>query len=98
MNPLRTFNPAKLDMDIPYVSPWGSSALIGRLSPREREVAELVAMGWPFDEIARKLGIARKTFDIYIGNIRERLGVTNHGIGRIWFAAQFDAKESPPPA
>ena len=61
--------------------------LIAKLTARELEVAENIAMGMPQKDIAKKLGISTKTLDIFRGNVRKKLGVPTHGIGRIWFCA-----------
>lgn len=45
------------------------------LTPREREVAELVARGWMNKIIADKLGIAEKTVQIHRGQVCRKLKV-----------------------
>ena len=69
------------------LEPAKAQALVKSLTPREKQVAEMVAMGVPQKDIAKKLGISTKTLDIFRGNVREKLGATTHGIGRIWFCA-----------
>jgi len=69
------------------MDPAKAQALINGLTPREKQVAELIAMGLAQKDIAKKLGISTKTLDIFRGNVREKLGATTHGIGRIWFCA-----------
>lgn len=69
------------------MDPAKAAALIGSLTPREKQVAELIAMGLAQRDIAKKLGISTKTLDIFRGNVREKLGATTHGIGRVWFCA-----------
>jgi FixJ family two-component response regulator len=69
------------------MDPAKAQNLINGLTPRERQVAELIAMGVPQKDIAKKLGISTKTLDIFRGNVREKLGATTHGIARIWFCA-----------
>ncbi len=69
------------------MDPAKAQALINSLTPREKQVAEHIAMGLAQKDIAKKLGISTKTLDIFRGNVREKLGVTTHGIGRIWFCA-----------
>lgn len=45
------------------------------LSEREREVAERVARGLSNEEIARELGISRRTVDRHLANAYARLGI-----------------------
>jgi RNA polymerase sigma factor (sigma-70 family) len=45
------------------------------LSPREREVCELIASGLANDEIARRLTISRYTVKVHVSNILGKLGV-----------------------
>jgi DNA-binding CsgD family transcriptional regulator len=46
------------------------------LTPREAEVAELMAAGIPNRQIAEKLGISPKTLDIHRGHVMEKLGAS----------------------
>jgi FixJ family two-component response regulator len=71
------------------LDPAKAKSLVDSLTPREKQVAEQIAMGLPQKDIAKKLGISTKTLDIFRGNVREKLGATTHGIGRIWFCAAF---------
>jgi DNA-binding CsgD family transcriptional regulator len=47
------------------------------LSPREREVLELVAKGLPGKQVARELGISTKTVEQHKSRIFTKLGVPN---------------------
>lgn len=47
------------------------------LSPREREVLELLLRGQPSREIARALNIGLKTVEFHRANIRAKFGVTS---------------------
>jgi len=69
------------------LNPAHAKALIDSLTPRERQVAELIAMGVQQKDIARQLHISPKTLDIHRGGVRTKLGVPVHGIPRIWFCA-----------
>lgn len=51
--------------------------LLERLSPREREVAQLVALGDPNKVIAHKLGISEKTVHVHRQHIMEKTLVAN---------------------
>ena len=57
--------------------PPGSAkaARLGRLTAREREVAELVAAGFANKEIAHRLGISQRTVDGHRARAMDKLGV-----------------------
>ncbi len=50
---------------------------LARLTPREREVLELAALGLHAKEIAGKLGISPRTVEVHKTRIMEKLGVRN---------------------
>ena len=50
---------------------------LGELTPREREVAALIAKGLSNGEIAEKLVVSKRTVETHIANIRSKLGFTN---------------------
>ncbi|HXM54417.1 MAG TPA: alpha/beta fold hydrolase [Candidatus Dormibacteraeota bacterium] len=54
-----------------------------RLTPREREVAELVTLGLTNAEIAERLGIGRRTVESHLERLRSKLGL----VGRAQLAA-----------
>ena len=47
-------------------------ALLGRLSPREREVARLIALGLPNKLVARQLDISEKTVHVHRQHVMEK--------------------------
>jgi len=49
----------------------------GPLTPREREVLELVAQGLANKEIASRLGISERTVKFHIASIMDKLGAEN---------------------
>ncbi|HSM91447.1 MAG TPA: response regulator [Anaeromyxobacteraceae bacterium] len=51
-----------------------AQALLSRLTPREREVADLVARGLRSKEIAEELGAAVKTVNIHRSRVMAKLG------------------------
>ena len=55
----------------------GGKEPLDRLTPREREVLELVGRGFPNKLIARELAVAEKTVKTHVGNIFAKLGVTD---------------------
>ena len=63
----------------------------GRLTPREHEVALLVAAGLPNAAIAQQLGLSPSTVGTYLQHIRQRLDLRN----RLEIAAWVHAGHSP---
>jgi DNA-binding CsgD family transcriptional regulator/tetratricopeptide (TPR) repeat protein len=59
----------------PLLMPLGRA--VGQLSRREREIAELAAMGLVRRQIAERLVISRRTVDSHLQRIYAKLGVTN---------------------
>src|SRR3990167_9165167 len=55
------------------------------LTPREKEILELVSQGMADKEIAAKLFIAPVTVGNHLQNIREKLGVRSRGLAAAWW-------------
>jgi two-component system nitrate/nitrite response regulator NarL len=53
------------------------SSPLAQLSPRQREVLELLSLGMDNDQIARRLYISRNTVKFHVRTIYRRLGVHN---------------------
>jgi len=53
------------------------SSTIERLTPREREVVNLIARGYSYRETANRLGISVKTLESHMGHIFEKLSVAS---------------------
>lgn len=69
-----------------------AQALLQRLSPREREVAHLVAQGDPNKVVAHKLGISEKTVHVHRQHIMEKTQVGNAAeLTRLMLAADSNA-------
>jgi DNA-binding NarL/FixJ family response regulator len=51
--------------------------LIEALTPREKQVLELVADGLPNKEIAARLGIGAETVKFHLGSVLGKLGASN---------------------
>jgi DNA-binding CsgD family transcriptional regulator len=72
-----------------------------RLTPREREVAQLVADGLKDLVIARRLGLARSTVTTHVRRIQHRLDLTGRDAIVAWLAARrspVDRATGRPPA
>ena len=54
------------------------------LSPREREVLQLVLDGLANKQIARRLGISEKTVKGHLTNLFQRIGVTDRTQAALW--------------
>jgi len=53
---------------------WGA---VAGLTPREREVAELIADGNSNKEAGRRLGISPRTVELHRAHLMEKLGARN---------------------
>ena len=74
---------------------------IGALSAREREVADLVALGATNPEIASRLFLSRKTVEHHVSNALAKLGLRSRAelaaqVGRSG-PASTDGDGAPPP-
>ncbi|WP_053720961.1 response regulator [Saccharothrix sp. NRRL B-16348] len=67
---ISAFRPA-----MPTAEDRALSQAVRRLSPRERQVCELLAEGLANDEIAQRLAISRYTVKVHVSNILGKLGV-----------------------
>lgn len=69
-----------------------------RLTPRERQVLELVTMGKTAKEIARTLGASHRTIEIHRGHLMEKMGAaTLAELVRMRLLTESDDPPSPPP-
>jgi DNA-binding NarL/FixJ family response regulator len=50
---------------------------LDRLTPREREVLQLIGRGFPNKRIARQLEVSEKTVKTHVGHVLAKLGVTD---------------------
>lgn len=62
-----------------------SAEPMARLTPREREIAELIAQGMSNREIAETLVIARRTAEAHVEHILVKLGFTSRAKIAAWF-------------
>lgn len=70
--------------------------LLASLSPREREVAQLVAQGQPNKLIAATLGISEKTVHIHRQHVMEKTGVSSAAeLARLMLRADPAALDEP---
>jgi DNA-binding CsgD family transcriptional regulator len=72
------------------LSQFGSSFL----TPRERDVVQLVLKGYPSKVAAQRLGISSQTEQVHRKNIYKKLGLSSHGE---LFSLFFDALVQPCP-
>ena len=64
---------------------------ISELTPRERQVAELIARGYTNPQIAAELTITRETAKTHVSNILSKLGVSSRSEVRMLMAEhRFD--------
>ena len=57
---------------------------LARLTPREREIAALVARGLANREIAETLTVAQRTVETHVHNILGKLELTSRGQLAFW--------------
>jgi DNA-binding NarL/FixJ family response regulator len=87
--------------DSPF-SPRASRALLQRraehrtgveLTPREREVLELVGKGLANKQISRRLGITEKTVKAHLTSVFQRIGVSDRTSAALWAARHLSNEE-----
>ncbi len=77
-------------------SDHGATAPPGALTPREREVVELVAAGRSNKAIAEELFISPATAARHVANILAKLGFNSRAQIAAWAADKHDPGDSPP--
>lgn len=71
-----------------------AEAGIGRLTPRQREVARLIARGYTYKETAATLEISVKTLENHISRIFEKLGIASrHELSALAYETGFIGAE-----
>jgi len=60
-----------------YEFAYHPARYISDLTPRERQVAELIARGYTNPQIAAELTITRETTKTHVSNILSKLGVSS---------------------
>ena len=68
---------AAIHEDLPPISAATAGGPLRPLSPRERQVLELVARGYSNQDIAEALEISLKTVEVHTVNIRKKLPIRN---------------------
>jgi DNA-binding NarL/FixJ family response regulator len=66
------------------------------LTPREREILDLIATGHANKEIARLLQISEKTVKSHCGRLFQRIGATDRTQAAIWALKRLSADDSAP--
>ncbi|RNM16782.1 ATP-binding protein [Nocardioides pocheonensis] len=74
------------------VSPVASPQAHNVLTPREREVADLVAQGLSSKDVAAKLVVSRRTVDAHVDHIFAKLGFNSRTQIAAWVAQQHAAE------
>lgn len=73
-----------------------AAAAFGRLSPREHEVARLVAQGLPNKSIARVLAISERTVHVHRQRVMEKTGVSSAAqLARLMLRADPASLDTP---
>jgi two-component system, LuxR family, response regulator FixJ len=76
-----------------------AAAVLATLSPREREVAVLVARGQPNKLVAARLGISEKTVHIHRQRVMEKAGIASAAeLARLMLVADPRALDAPLPS
>jgi predicted ATPase/DNA-binding CsgD family transcriptional regulator/DNA-binding XRE family transcriptional regulator len=68
--------------------PGPASGSVGRLSPREHEVAVLIARGWTNRQIAQQLVLSERTVETHVTAILGKLGWTSRAQIATWIGEQ----------
>lgn len=80
-----------------YLVPASSEQRLEVLTPRERQVFELVARGVTHREIAEQLGIGKKSVDTYRARVYQKLGIASRAeLVSIALDAGVLARPKPP--
>jgi DNA-binding NarL/FixJ family response regulator len=79
---------ADVEAGVVTAAPAGSERtdLGVELTPREQEIAELLASGLSNKEIAARLVISRRTVETHVGNVLDKLGLTSRAQVASWLA------------
>ena len=92
-----------------YLSPAASKQLVGdmlarrsdepssgaHLTPRQRQVLQLIAEGCPRKQIAQKIGVSAKTVDTYRAQIMQQLNI-HDTVGLVRYAMKVGLIETEP--
>jgi DNA-binding NarL/FixJ family response regulator len=70
--------------------PFARDPSVRRLTPREREIALLVAVGLKDVTIARRLGLSPKTVNSYVHGVLRRLQLSSRTEIVAWVSARLD--------
>lgn len=78
------------------VKPEEAHAKVASLTPREKQVALLIARGWSNHEVAAGLNISPKTLDIHRAKVRMKLGCEQNGIASIVYTYILTSQDELP--
>jgi two-component system CheB/CheR fusion protein len=85
--------------DASKLSAWRETAAnrVARLTPRERQIMELVLAGRPSKNIAADLGISQRTVENHRASIMEKTGSKSlPALARLALAAGHNGSDDPP--
>ncbi len=84
----------------PAATDADASTALGELTPRERQVLDLIAEGLSNGQIAKRLFISVKTASVHVSAILRKLGVTSRTEAAVlaapWSRAPRDGSPTPP--
>lgn len=76
-------------------APRGRHSYGSQLSPRERQVAELLAQGATNRDIAQVLFLSPRTVETHVANVLRKLGATRKDVGEVLAAADAQSGKRP---
>lgn len=71
------------------IAPSTAKRLVGKLSPREKEVLRYHAIGLLHFTMAKLMGIKRQSTETYLENVVTKTGVPRKKLPAMYFASKF---------
>ena len=73
-----------IHLAISFLSLGGSIAKLSDLTPRKKEILQLVIAGWTNKEIAAEVFISENTVEFHLKNIYTKVGVRSRNLASVW--------------